>query len=291
MRLVSTLLLLLAILGLSRSAVAQAPFWQWGLQSINPTTRDRSGATGCVVATGAGGQVYVGGPYGQGGAATRLFGGAGSVGPGAGGFVAQATAAGQWAWVRDVVPGNPAPGSSPTAAVTGVAAGMAGEVYATGFAYGTTLRVGLRQQPLGPNRNLFVARLSRTGACDWLLVADNPHQVVSNFLAGPAIATDPLTGGVVVSGVYQANLQLGSTLLPAPSGGGRVVCGPRGFEWGVAQRRRRDWNQRGDIGQTNRFLDRRAGCGGPPRPGGRGRKPQPRHVDLWHHDPVRAQRL
>ena len=242
MRLVSTLLLHLFILGLSRSAVAQAPFWQWGLQSINPTTRDRSGATGCAVATGAGGQVYVGGTYGQGGLATRLFGGAGSVGPGAGGFVAQATATGQWAWVRDVVPGNPAPGSSPTAAVTGVAAGTAGEVYATGFAYGTTLRIGSRQQPLGPNRNLFVARLSRTGACDWLLVADNPHQVVNNFLAGPAIATDPLTGGVVVSGEYQANLQLGSTLLPAPpmgaglfvaradsSGGWRSAVGATGI--------------------------------------------------------------
>jgi gliding motility-associated-like protein len=217
MRLFVTLLFALSMLCQVSPTFAQMPYWQWGLQSVNPTTWDRTGATGSAVATGAAGQIYVGGTYGQDApraGATRLF-GAGAVGPGTGGFVAQATAAGNWTWVTDVVGLDPTGDAG--ARVTGLAVGAAGEVYATGYAGGATLRVGAQQQPVSHELTLFVARLSSTGTCDWLVVAANPLQ--RTLLTGPSVAFDPSTGGVVVSGNYQGALQLGNLALPATLAG------------------------------------------------------------------------
>ena len=196
-----------------KPAVAQAPAaWQWGLQTQNPTPADGTVASGNAVATDATGRLYVGGSFGEDlngtPVATRSLPGAGTLGPGRGGFVAQATAAGQWAWVTAAVPLGAAAGGTARASVTSLVATAAGDVYATGYAEGTGLQVGGLTRQLGSTgRALFVARLNSAGVCQWLQTADG-------FAPVSSVALDPSTGGAVVAGTYRGAPSIGGTTLP-----------------------------------------------------------------------------
>ena len=165
--------------------------------------------------------MYVGGTYGAEYAAspaTRTFGSAGTLGPGLGGFVAQASAAGQWAWLTPAVATGGNMFGRTLAEVTGVATTAAGDVYAAGFASGLTLTVGTVSQSLGASGDaVWVARFSSAGVCQWL-------RVVANGRDQPQVAADPSTGGVVVGGVFQQPITFGSTtLLGAPGGRTRTI--------------------------------------------------------------------
>ena len=204
----ATLALLLA-----GTARAQAPTWQWGLQTQNPTPTDGTAAAGNSVATDATGRVYVGGSFGEDNngtaVAARTLPGAGALGPGRGGFVAQATAAGQWAWVAAVTSQGAASSGRTRASVTSVAATAGGDVYATGYVEGSGVQAGTLARALGSEgRAVFVARFSSAGLCQWVQVA--------NGLGGiPTVAADPSTGGAVVAGTYRGSPSIGGTALPA----------------------------------------------------------------------------
>ena len=212
------LLLLASLLLFAGSVTGQAPTWQWGLQSTNPTPRDGSDAFGYAVATSAAGQVYVGGSLnenGKPGAITRTFGNAGSVGPSRRGFVAQATAAGQWSWTVTVQPVGTS-SVPPYTSVTGIAVAPTGEVYATGIVVGAAVQVGAQTQPLssGNSQAVFVARLNSAGVCQAL-------QVVEGSFNAPTLAFDPSTGGVVLAGTYHGPATFGPTVLPAGAASGQ----------------------------------------------------------------------
>jgi hypothetical protein len=210
-----SLFLLATALRLATPAAAQTPAWQWGLQTLNPTPADGTPADGNAVATDAAGRVYVGGSFGDDASnavqASRSFGSAGSVGPGAGGFVAQASATGQWTWVTPVQTIGSGSSGASTAAVSSVVVTATGDVYATGFAHGRSLLVGSSIYALGTSGTaLFVARLNSAGICQWVQVVECPT-------AWPILAADPSTGGVVLAGTYQGSPSFGSTTLPAGS--------------------------------------------------------------------------
>ena len=194
-------------------ATAQTPAaWQWGLQTQNPTPTDGSLTSGNQVATDAAGRLYVGGSFGEDpngtAVATRSLPGAGTLGPGRGGFVAQATAAGQWAWVTAARSLGAVGGGRARASVTSVAATTAGDVYATGYVEGSGVQVGGVTRQLGSaGRALFVARLNSAGVCQWLQTADD-------FATLPTVALDPSTGGAVVAGTYRGTPGIGGTVLP-----------------------------------------------------------------------------
>jgi hypothetical protein len=206
-------LLLTLLLSLGQQAMSQTPAWQWGLQTTNPLSTDGSPAAGNAVATDAAGNVYVGGSVGSlllsTLTATRNFGSAGTLGPGRGGFVAQATATGQWAWVTGVIPSRTGSSLPYNAQVTSIAVMAAGDVYAAGTVQGTSVQVGNQTAALtSTSTSVFVARLTSAGVCQWLRVVDG--QFIS-----PALATDPSTGGVVLAGGYLGTPFFGNTLLPA----------------------------------------------------------------------------
>ncbi|MGY3087879.1 hypothetical protein ACVWYF_000905 [Hymenobacter sp. UYAg731] len=204
--------LLLATALLAGPARAQTPAWQWGLQTQNPTPADGTVASGNAVTTDAAGRVYVGGSFGEDtngtAVATRTLPGAGPLGPGRGGFVAQATAAGQWAWVAAVTSQGAASGGRARASVTSVAGTAAGDVYATGYVEGTGVQAGGLTHALSSGgQAIFVARFSSAGVCQWLQTADG-------FTTLPTVAFDSSTGGAVVAGTYQGSRSIGSTALP-----------------------------------------------------------------------------
>jgi hypothetical protein len=206
-------LLVALLLSLSQRGMAQTPTWQWGLQTTNPTPTDGSPAASNAVATDAAGHVYVGGSFGYLAFptlnTTRTFANAGTLGPGRGGFVAQATATGQWTWVTGVIPFGTGSSSPYNAQVTSVAVTATGEVYAAGTVQGTSVQVGSQTAALtSTNTSVFVARLSSSGVCQWLRVVDG------RFIS-PALAADPSTGGVVLAGGYVGTPFFGNTLLPA----------------------------------------------------------------------------
>ena len=214
--------LLGAALLLTAPARAQTPAWQWGLQTQNLAPTDGTVAAGNAVATDAAGRLYVGGSYGEDtngtAVATRTLPGAGTLGPGRGGFVAQASAAGQWAWVTPALSLGAAAGGRARASVTNLVATTAGDVYATGYVEGTGVQVGGLTRPLGSaGRALFVARLNSAGVCQWLQTADDIATL-------PSVALDPSTGGVVVAGTYRGSPSIGGTALPpGTSSGGEAV--------------------------------------------------------------------
>jgi hypothetical protein len=226
---------LLAASLLASPASAQTPTWQWALQTTNPTPTDRSEAQGNAVATDASGRVYLGGEYGAGNSGpftyTRHFGAAGSVGPASGGFVAQASAAGQWNWATDVVATGTASSGGTFAAVSAVATTASGAVYAAGTAHGTSLRVGQRTVALPPSGLVtFVARLDDSGVCQWV-------QLVEAVTSGVELAADPSTGGVVLAGLYEVGTSFGAITLPAPTAPGEAVFVARlgaGGQWTAA---------------------------------------------------------
>ncbi|MBH8570901.1 T9SS type A sorting domain-containing protein [Microvirga sp. STS02] len=193
-------------------AAAQAPAWQWGLQTTNPAPADGSTAMGYAVATDAAGRVYVGGAINESatsGPVSRSFGSAGTVGPGRNGFIAQVTAAGQWAWTTAAVPSGTS-STPPHISVNSVAVTAGGDVYATGIVAGSGVQVGSQNQALGgTGQGVFVARLSSMGVCQWVQVVE-----MTAFLP-PVLAIDPGTGGVVLVGAYQGSPSFGGTALPA----------------------------------------------------------------------------
>ncbi|GAB3849476.1 hypothetical protein GCM10028822_13920 [Hymenobacter terrigena] len=197
---------------LASPAHAQTAAWQWGLQTQNPTPTDGTMANGNAVATDAAGRVYVGGSFGEDNngtaVATRTLPGAGTLGPGRGGFVAQATPAGQWAWAAAITSQGAGSGGRARASVTSVAATAAGDVYATGYVEGTGVQTGSLSRALGSaGQAVFVARFSSAGVCQWLLTADG----ISTL---PTVALDPSTGGAVVAGTYHGSPSIGATALP-----------------------------------------------------------------------------
>ncbi|MDB5269615.1 MAG: hypothetical protein JWP58_2655 [Hymenobacter sp.] len=193
-------------------AAAQAPGWQWGLQTTNPAPTDGSTAMGYAVAADAAGRVYVGGAINESataGPVSRTFGSAGTVGSGRNGFIAQATAAGQWAWTTAVVPGGTG-SAAPHISVNSVAVTAAGDVYAAGIVVGSGVQVGSQSQALGgTGQGVFVARLNSAGVCQWVRVVE-----LTAFLP-PVVAIDPGTGGAVLAGAYQGSPSFGGTALPA----------------------------------------------------------------------------
>ncbi|MDO7877478.1 hypothetical protein Q5H93_22255 [Hymenobacter sp. ASUV-10] len=200
---------------LAGPARAQTPTWQWALQTTNPTPTDRSEAQGNAVATDASGRVYVGGEYGSGNSGlipySRQFAAAGSVTAPAGGFVAQASAVGQWAWVTNAVATGVANTGGTATDITAVAVTPTGEVYAAGTAQGTSLQVGSRTAALpGSGQAVFVARLDAAGSCQGL-------QIVEGITSGIELAADPSTGGVVLAGLYEVPMSFGNNPLPAPT--------------------------------------------------------------------------
>ncbi|MBO2008237.1 T9SS type A sorting domain-containing protein [Hymenobacter negativus] len=210
-------------------ALAQAPAWQWGLQTTNPSPTDNSSAKGTAVATDAAGRVYISGLQepgitGGNGAPVRSFGNIGSTVAGRTGFVAQATAAGQWAWMMPVVATGANSSNGYYTQVTGIAATATGDVYATGTVFGTSILVGGQVQSLTttslPVWGMFVVRLNSAGICQWVQTT----AVSSGGLNTSAVALDPSTGGVVVAGSYVGTPTFGTTALPASSGatGGAV---------------------------------------------------------------------
>ena len=193
-------------------AVAQAPAWQWGLQSTNPAPTDGSEASGNAVATDVAGRVYVAGQLTSNGSAnrplSRSFGSLGSLTGPQRGFVAQASAAGQWAWLLPVVAAGPSGFGGPQARITGITVGTGGEVYAAGFAVGDSLQVGSRYYRLPASGGVaFVLRLNNTGAVQWL-------RSFATSSAGYQLAADPSTGGVVLAGAYQGITTIGTVTLP-----------------------------------------------------------------------------
>ena len=196
-------------------AAAQPAAWAWGLQSTNPTPTDGTNAHGNAVATDAAGRVYVGGEFGEDAGnpplATRAFGSAATLGPGAGGFVAQATGAGQWAWATALTATAPNSFGRTEVRVTGLAATPGGDVYATGLVRGAGLAAGGQTASLsGGDDGLFVARLTSAGAVTWLRV------VAGRFLE-PSLAADPSTGGVVLADLYEGTPTFGAFALPTNS--------------------------------------------------------------------------
>lgn len=223
------ILLLLAAFWLYADAVrAQTPAWQWGLQTTNPTPTDNTSAKGMAVATDGAGSVYIGGvqePDVTGSAVPiRSFGSAGSTVAGRTGFVAQATAAGQWAWMVPVVSTGSNASNGYYTQVTGIAATAAGDVYATGTVFGTAIVIGGQTQSVSssslPASGMFVARFNSAGSCQWIRTV----AVSSGGLNTAGIALDPSTGGVVVAGSYVGTPTFGTTTLPTSSGatGGAV---------------------------------------------------------------------
>ncbi|WP_345234285.1 hypothetical protein [Hymenobacter saemangeumensis] len=201
-------------------ATAQTATWQWGLQSTNPTPTDGSLCDGNDVATDAAGRVYVGGVaegFQSTMLATRSFGSAGSIGPGRNGFIAQATAAGSWAWLAPATALGADDSGETSATVTAVAVAAAGDVYAAGFARGSSLRIGTVSQALpGTGRSMWVARLNSSGVCQWV-------RVVESLPSHPKLAYDPSTGGVALASTYYGAVSFGTFALPAP-GSGSALC-------------------------------------------------------------------
>ncbi len=193
-------------------AAAQTPTWQWGLQTTNPTPLDGTEAEATSVATDASGRVFVCGTLSYQSTpvinVTRSFGSAGTFGPGQGGFVAQVTPAGAWAWFTSVQPLGTSTAGIQSATITAVAVTPAGDVYAAGYADATTLQVGSVSEPLANSgRAVFVARLNSAGVCQWL-------RPVESTKTDPRLAFDPSTGGVVLAGTYQNSPRFGSFALP-----------------------------------------------------------------------------
>ena len=201
-----------ALLFFNAAAVAQAPAWQWGLQSTNPTPTDGSEASGNAVATDAAGRVYVGGAlnsYVSGGrASSRSFGNTGSLTGPRQGFVAQAAAAGQWAWLLPLTAAGGGPNRLAQVSVSAITVAAGGAVYAAGLATGDSLLVGTRYYPIpGATGAAFVLRLSNTGTVQWL-------RSFATSGSGYQLAPDPSTGGVVLAGAYQGTPTIGTTTLP-----------------------------------------------------------------------------
>ncbi|MDB5269617.1 MAG: hypothetical protein JWP58_2657 [Hymenobacter sp.] len=201
---------------LALPAAAQAPAWQWGLQTTNPTPLDGTETVPYAVAADASGRAYVGGTLSFQSTpvinVTRSFGSAGTFGPGQGGFVAQATAAGSWAWYTAVKPLGSSSVGIQFAKVTAVAVAPTGDVYAAGYADAATLQVGSVNEPLGSSgRAVFVARFSSAGVCQWL-------RPVESADTDPLLAFDPSTGGVVLAGTYDNSPSFGTVTLPTGAG-------------------------------------------------------------------------
>ncbi len=212
---VGVLLAATAVL-LTTAVQAQAPAWAWGLQSTNPAPADGSMAFGNAVATDAAGRVYVGGEYGQDRfmipPATRSFSSAGTVGPGVGGLVAQATGAGQWAWVTAFTSSGSTATANRQVRVTSLAVTPAGEVYVAGLVQGRSVLAGGLTASLGSTEEgLFVVRLTSTGTVQWL-------RAVEGRFVYPNLGLDPSTGGVVLADLYADAPTFGSTTLPANVG-------------------------------------------------------------------------
>lgn len=211
-RLVASWLLSALIALLILPVAAQTPTWQWGLQTINPTPLDGTEAEATSVATDASGRVFVGGTLSYQSTpvinVTRSFGSAGIFGPGQGGFVAQVTPAGAWAWFTSVQPLGISTAGIQSATITAVAVTPAGDVYAAGYADAATLQVGSVSEPLANSgRAVFVARLNSAGVCQWLRPVESTN-------TDPRLAFDPSTGGVVLAGTYQNSPRFGSFALP-----------------------------------------------------------------------------
>ena len=193
-------------------AQAQAPAWQWGLQTTNPTPADATGARGQAIATDAGGNAYVAGGLGtfdgSTALATRAFGSTSlSATQASSGFVAKASAAGQWLWAVRV-------SNDYETIVDQVITSPAGDVYVSGAVAGTTLALGTFTHTRAvATPGQFVARLDGNGHVQWVVSVANP------YLA--RLAYDPSTGGVAVAGIYgTAATTFGTTTLAAAHGNG-----------------------------------------------------------------------
>ncbi len=205
-------LLAAAALLAATPAAAQSSAWAWGLQTTNPTPTDGSEAGGNATAVDAVGRVYVGGASvshaTNPSANSRQFGSVGTLGPGTVGFIAQATAGGQWAWQQPVyTTGQNATGAT-EAEITAVAVGAGRDVYAAGFVQGAAVQVGTTTTALtGTGQAVVVVRLTPAGAVRWVRTFQTTHTSL-------LLAADPSTGGVVLAGAYHGTPTVGGTTLP-----------------------------------------------------------------------------
>jgi hypothetical protein len=208
-RWLSYVLVLLSLLGAPAATYAQAPTWQWGLQSTNPTPTDDTEAFGRAIVTDAAGNSYVAGDLNSSPSTrqvnTRSFGAStlASTQPGSG-FVGKVSAAGQWQWARLVAADGDGAGA------TQVVTSPMGELYLGGYMYGPTLTIGpTTHTHAGLSIGYFVAKLSTDGQVQWVVSVAN--------LRSLCLAYDPSTSGLVAAGTYTAPAIVGSTTLPVPT--------------------------------------------------------------------------
>jgi len=164
---------------------ASAQSWQWGLQSVG-TVMDRARVDAAALATDGAGNVYLGGTLvpdvGTQQPVSRTFGTITLTSPMASspgswltsGYLAQASANGQWQWAREFRTNSSSAFSY--SAVTSVVATTTGDVYVAGTAGGSSIEVGgvsfSLLSPGNPNQfynsYMFVARLNSQGVCQWV---------------------------------------------------------------------------------------------------------------------------
>ena len=110
-RWLSYALVLLSLLGAPAATYAQAPTWQWGPQSTNPTPTEDTQAFGRAIVTDTAGNSYVAGDLNRspstGQVSARRFGTStlASTQPGSG-YVGKVSAAGQWQWATNMADAN-----------------------------------------------------------------------------------------------------------------------------------------------------------------------------------------
>ena len=110
-RWLSDALVLLSLLGAPAATYAQAPTWQWDLQSTNPTPTDDTQAVGRAIVTDAAGNSYVAGDLNSspstGQVNTRSFGATTLASTQSGSsYVGKVSAAGQWQWATNMADAN-----------------------------------------------------------------------------------------------------------------------------------------------------------------------------------------
>jgi len=187
--------------------LSSAGAWQW--------LRQGGGAgndTGQDIATDGSGNAYM----------TGAFDGTATFGPstftntsGTGTwdiFVAKIDAAGNWMWAKNA--GDPAGDDQGY----GVDADASGNVYMTGY-FGATANFGSTSLTNSGSADIFVAKLSSTGAWQWALKAGS-----SGYDSGSRVVADG-TGYAYITGNYQASsAAFGTINLSASSVGSMIVA-------------------------------------------------------------------
>ena len=194
-----------ALLLAASPALAQTPAWQ----NAQPYTATGSAYIQDWLQADAQGNAYVGGNLDdEFSTSTAVLGSTIITVPAGatGGYLAKLTPAGVWQWA---LPINATPAGS-FANVRGVVTDAAGNVYVSGYAYGTGVIVGTTTVNAGTTsiRRGYVAQVSPTGTVNWITM---------NTGGSGGIGFDAAANQLVVVGDYNAASTFGTTTLPAPT--------------------------------------------------------------------------